>query len=247
MGFRLGNVSIKEFLDRTGYNMTKEDIAILETHRQDNATIDPNSDKFHIFDVPFHICVAGPFKTELINILMKYEEISKSKETLGISEVVETEKERERRLKKEKEEQEWKEKLENPNSVWNIKWHMLVPVIVEGHEAYYGCFINTYTTGRNNIPDIIDGTASIRMDEEGFHGHFSLYNSEENNDANEYPEWNWVIGSGFYGKSGAYIGTVNNAYFEETQFSIKEAIETYENLKDNGNSKEIHFDKIKNN
>ena len=97
---------------------------------------------------------------------------------------------------------------------------MAVPVKVNDKDVYYGCFINTYTTGRDNIPDIIEGKAFIKMDEEGFHGRFTLYNSEKDNDANEHDDWNWIIGSSFYSKSGRWIGNVDNAYFEETEFSI---------------------------
>lgn len=243
MDIALGNVSISEFIKRTGYNISDEDRKILEQHRQDNATVDPFSDKFHIFDMPFSIYVTDSFKDKLIEILTKYEEICKSKEVLSIAIVKESDKEKEKRLKKEKEQKEWQDKLSNPNSIWNVKWHMAVPVKVNDKEVYYGCFINTYTTGRDNIPDIIDGKATIRMDEEGFHGNFNLYNPEKDNDANEHNDWNYVIGSGFYSKSGRWIGSVNEAYFEETEFSIAECIQNLINI--DRNSKEIHFYKIK--
>lgn len=239
----LGNISINELIKRTGYNISNEDKKLLELHRQDNATIDISSDKFHIFDIPFTIVVAEPFSKELISLLKKYEEIQPSKEPLNIAIKSETDKEKEQRLKKEKEKQEWQNKLSNPNSIWNVKWHMAVPVKVNDKEVYYGCFINTYTTGRDNIPDIIEGKAFIKMDEEGFHGRFTLYNSEKDNDANEHDDWNWIIGSGFYSKSGRWIGNVDNAYFEETEFSIAECIQNLINI--DRSSKEIHFNKIK--
>lgn len=243
MGIFLGNLSISELIQRTGYNISDEDRKILEQHRQDNATIDPCSDKFHIFDIPFSIHVTEAFKNKLIEILTKYEEISKSKETLAIAIVKESDQEKEKRLKKEKEQKEWRDNLSNPNSIWNVKWHMAVPVKVNDKEVYYGCFINTYTTGRDNIPDIIEGKAFIKRDEEGFHGRFTLYNPEKDNDANEHDDWDWVIGSGFYSKSGNYIGNVDNAYFEETEFSIAECIQNLVNI--DRSLKEIHFSKIK--
>lgn len=243
MGFSLGNLSINEFIRRTGYNINEKDKLILEQHRQDNATIDPYSDKFHIFDIPFSIIVASSFKNELINILTKYEEISKSKESLIISEVVETEKEKEQRLKKEKEDKEWQEKLENPNSVWNVKWHMLVPVMINGKEYYYGCFINTYTTGRNNIPDTIDGKAYIEMTENGLSGRFTLFNPEIDNDADTHDDWNYVIGLGLYSTSGQYLGNVKKYMFERTEFFIAGCLNNTKNF-DKFN-REIHFDHIK--
>lgn len=249
MGIFLGNLSISELIQRTGYNISDEDRKILEQHRQDNATIDPCSDKFHIFDIPFSIQVTEAFKDKLIEILIKYEEISKSKETLAITIVKESDQEKEKRLKKEKEQKEWRDKLANPNSIWNVKWHMLVPVTIvdtetkRESECYYKCFINTYTTGRDNIPDIIEGKAFIKMDEEGFNGRFTLYNPEKDNDADEHDDWDWVIGSGFYSKSGNHIGNVDDAYFEETEFSIAECIQNLVNT--DRSSKEIHFSKIK--
>lgn len=243
MGISLGNVSIREFIKRTGYDISQEDISILEKHRQDNATIEPDSDKFHIFDLPFTIAVGKAFSKELTKLLMKYEYISPSKETLRIAVSTESEKETTARMKKEAEQSEWQEKVQNPNSIWNVKWHMTVPVVVCGNHGYYCCFINTYTKGRDNIPDIIDGEATIRLDEEGFHGNFKLYNPETDNDANEQEDWKYVIGTGFMSKSGRWIGSIDDAYFEETTFSIKDAIE---NRLENGDySKEIHFHKIK--
>ena len=132
----LGNTSIHEFIRRTGYDMSKDDIKILYSHLQQNANIDPMSDKFHIFDIPFSIVVGSKFKTQLIDILMKYENVKPSKETLSICEATESEKDRERRIKKEKEDLERKERNENPNSIWNVKWHMLVPVVINNKDFY---------------------------------------------------------------------------------------------------------------
>lgn len=243
MAIYLGNQTISDLERRTGYVFSAEDRKWLESHRQDKAHIEFGSDKFHIFDLPFEIHAADSISDYLLKLLMKYAEVTPSKERLQFATVKETEEQKEKRLKKEKENKEWQDKLSNPNSIWNVKWHMLVPVKVNDKEVYYGCSINTYTTGRDNIPDIIEGKATIRMDEEGFHGRFTLYNPEKDNDANEHDDWNWVIGSGFYSKSGRWIGKVDNAYFEETEFSIAECIQNLVNI--DNSSKEIHFRKIK--
>lgn len=239
----LGNLSIDEFIKRTGYDLSNEDRKLLESHRQDNASINPNSDKFHIFDIPFSITVGEKFSTKLINILQKYENIKKSKEQLYINVAKESDKEKENRLQKEKEELDWQDKLKNPNAIWLVKWHMYVPVIVNNKEYYYWCFINTYTTGRENIPDIIDGKGEISFDENGFTGTFKLYNPETDDDANEHDEWNYVIGCGYVTKSGSYRGRLENLHFDNVEFSIKECIQNYLNF--NNSAKEIHFDKIK--
>ena len=60
--------------------------------------------------------------------------MAKSEEKLSIAVVKESEKDKERRLKKERDEREYKEKLANPNAVWNVKWHMLVPVNINNKE-----------------------------------------------------------------------------------------------------------------
>lgn len=239
----LGNLSIDEFIKRTGYNLSDEDRKLLESHRQDNASVVSNSDKFHIFDIPFSITVGEKFSTKLINILQKYENIKKSKEQLYINIVKESDKEKELRLQKEKEELDWQDKLKNPNAIWLVKWHMYVPVIVNNKEYYYWCFINTYTTGRENIPNIIDGKGEINLDERGFTGTFNLYNPETDDDANEHDEWNYIVGCGFVTKSRSYIGKLENSYFNNVEFSIKECIQNYLNFNDS--AKETYFDRIK--
>ena len=250
MAIYLGNQTISDLERRTGYVFSDEDRKWLKSHRQDDADIDYNSDKFHIFDLPFVIHVASPISDYLLKLMMKYQDIKPSKEQLQILIVEETKEQKEKRIKKEKEEKEWQDKLTNPNSVWNVKWHMLVPVLAKSietsatRELLYWCFINTYTTGRDNIPDIIDGFANIELDEEGFHGRFTLY-GKSNSDADEYiDEFNFVIGHGFYNERGDYIGDYKGvATFENTKFTLKEAINRYN---DTGNqSREIHFYKIK--
>lgn len=244
MAIYLGNQTISDLERRTGYKFSEEDRKWLEFHRQNEADIKFDSDKFHIFDIPFAIHSSSNISDYLLKLLTKYEEQSPSKEQLQFSVIKETEEEKEKRLKKEKEEQEWQDKLNNPNSIWNVKWHMLVPLDIKdrGINLYYGCFVNTYTKGRNNIPDIINGKATIYRNEEGSHGRFTLDNPEIDSDA-EY-EYTYVIGKGFYNQDGSYAGDRDDIIFEETTFYLQDAINEYENIK-NSTSKEIHFDSIR--
>lgn len=248
MGICLGNLTITELEKRTGWTFSAEDRKWLEDHRQEKADICPYKEEFHIFDIPFLIEASSLIKSRITNMLMEYNNKQPSKEPLQLGFRLESEEERIAREKKEAEEKERLERIENPKSIWNVKWHMLVPVKVtyfgKEYNLYYSCFINTYTTGRNNIPDIIDGTAIVSCNEEGCHGRFTLYNPETDNDANEHPDWDWVISNGLCHLSGNYIDcSYENVTFEEVRFSIKEAIELYKNVK-NYDGKEIHFSGI---
>ena len=123
---------------------------------------------------------------------------------------------------------------------------MLVPIDmshIDLSTLYYGCFVNTYTKGRTNIPDTIRGKATIYLDKEGFHGSFALDNPEIDSDA-EY-NYTYVIGSGFYSPNGGYIGNIDGAEFKETIFYLQDAIDEYKNIKGNV-VKEIWYDDIKN-
>lgn len=247
MGIALGNLSIKELEKRTGWVFSNEDYKWLEDHRQDLANIDSNKEEFHIFDIPFEIMVSALIKTKLIDILTKYNNENTSKEPLQIAVRSETEQEKINRENKEKEEKDRQEKFENPNSIWLVKWHMLVPVKVIYNnkliDLYYNCFINTYITGRNNIPDFIEGNAWIEKNEEGLHGKYNLINPEKDNDDNINLKWNWVVGTGFVDLHGNYVGTGDTFTFERVDFSINEAIKLYKNIKDN-NYKGIYFDRF---
>ncbi len=250
MAIYLGNQTISDLERRTGYNFSEEDRKWLESHRQDEADIKFDSDKFHIFDIPFEIHVAAPISDYLLKLLMKHEDVKPSKEQLQFAVIKETEEQKEKRLKKEKEEKEWQDKLNNPTLIWNVKWHMLVPVLTKNietdatRELLFGCFINTYTTGRDNIPDIIDGFANIELNEEGFHGKFTL-DDNRNSDADDHiDEWNFVYGSGFYNERGNYLGIIKDLTFENTTFNLNEAINRCKNI--NTFYKEIHFDTILN-
>lgn len=249
MAIYLGNQTISDLERRTSYIFSAEDRKWLESHRQDEADIKFDSDKFHIFDLPFEIHASDSISDYLLKLLMKYEEVTPSKEQLKLATVKETEEQKEKRLKQEKENKEWQDKLNNPNSIWNVKWHMLVPVVAKSIETgvtkklLYGCFINTYTTGRDNIPNMIDGSANIELDEEGFHGRFTLYD-ESNSDADEHiDEWNFVMGAGLYNERGNYIGSSKDVIFENTTFNLKEAINRSDDLENH--CREIHFYKIK--
>ena len=250
MSIYLGNETISDLERRTGYVFSSEDRKWLESHRQDEANIKFDSDKFHIFDLPFEIHAAESISDYLLNLLMKHEKVTPSKEQLQFATVKETEEQKEKRLEKERKEKEWQDTLHNPNAVWNVKWDMLVPVTVvdtetkRESECYYGCFINTYTTGRDNIPDIVNGHAHIMLDERGVHGNFFLEDEEKDNDANNHSDWNYVIGLGFYRKDGSYVGRVDNVTFERVQFSIQECINNWKNIH-SGSYKETHFDFIK--
>lgn len=249
MAIYLGNQTISDLERRTCFVFSAEDRKWLESHRQDEASVKFDSDKFHIFDLPFEIHAAESISDYLLKLLMKYEEVTPSKEQLQFATVKETEEQKEKRLKKEKENKEWQDKLNNPNSIWNVKWDMLVPVVAKSIETgstkklLYWCFINTYTTGRDNIPNMIDGFANIELDEEGLRGRFTLYD-ESNSDADAHKdEWNFVIGAGFFTERGNYIGSIKDAIFENTTFNLKEAINRYVDLRNH--CREIHFDKIK--
>lgn len=232
-----GNLSIKELERRTGWTFSEEDQKWLESYRQDDANITAYSEKFHIFDIPFEIRASASIKTKLMTILNKYE---KSKEPLRIGFVSETEKQKIAGEKKILEEKEEQARRNDPKSIWLVKWHMLVPVKASVnnriHDLYYGCFINTYTTGLNNIPDSINGTAWIEKGDEGLRGRFTLHNPEKDNDASEHEDQNFVVGLGFYDLSGTYLNKSFN--FERVDFSIREAIETFKNV-NSYNHKEI--------
>ena len=133
-----------------------------------------------------------------------------------------------RRNKAEKVEKERKEQNENPNSVFLIKWYLTVPVVVKNKNLYYQCFINTYFKGtRADIPEMINGTANISIDEEGLHGSFRLDDESKIADnANTHPEWNFVVGSSYRRLDGSYLGShFDNGFFDNVEFSIKESYE----------------------
>lgn len=236
MEIALGNLDIFKLEKRTGWNFSDEDRKWLESRRQDNVNI--TSGKFHIFDIPFKIHASYQIKTKLTEILNKYNNDNPSKEPLAVAFVHESNKQIG---------QCNKERDENPTSIWNVKWHMLVPVRVVSNNSifdmYYGCFINTYTTSKNNIPNTVDGIAYVSLDESGFHGRFNLFDANINDDANEHPDWNYIIGTGFYKMDGSYNGFIENATFEETKFSIKDAIKEKRNIGNNA-VREVHFHKI---
>lgn len=258
MAIYLGNLTIKEFEKRTGYNFSEEDRKWLEAHKQESATVKFDSGKFHIFDILFMMQASEEISDELLKLLLKYENISPSKESLQFAAIHESPEEKEIRIKREQEEQKRKDQLADPKSIWNIKWWILIPVkvtfistislpkyIKSNATLYYGCFINTYTTGRENVPDILQGYVTISNDAQGFHGTFVVDNPEQDDDANEHRDWNYVIGSSLYDEHGDVLDiNCKYALFDKVTCSIKDGIMNYRNLH-GGTEKEIHFWKTK--
>ena len=230
-----GNLSIKDFERRTGWTFSDADRKWLESHRQDYADVKFDSGKFHIFDLPFTVSVSAIIKNDLVKILTKYNDKQMSKESIQIAEITETTEEREKRLKQEQLDLEFKDKLENPNSEWIIKWHMFVPIKIHTDEKdlelYYGCFINTFTTGYRNIPvnlpSSIKGKGHMYKDEVGFHGTFK---TEDYSD--------YIIGSGFYTKNGTLLYSDFN--FDDIEFDLAEAYELRKNVT-GSYTREVHF------
>lgn len=71
MNVRFGNLSVKQFEERTGVTLTDEDRSWFEEHRQDNATVTA-PDKLHIFDMPFGIKCGDAIVHEAIKRLQAY-------------------------------------------------------------------------------------------------------------------------------------------------------------------------------
>lgn len=244
MGISFGNLTIAELEKRTGWTFSSDDRKWLENHRQEKTDIDPNKEEFHIFDIPFSICMSTLIKSKLINLLNKYNNKNQSKEPFQLSVRSETEKEREIRESKEKELKERQDRLNDPQSVWMVKWHMYVPVrakrISDNKEfdLLYGCFINTFYKGYVNIPkdssNYIKGNMTISRDEDGFRGRFSLDNILDN----QIEENNYVIGSSFYTTNGTILD--GKYKFDEITVRLEDGYELANSIK-NYCCREIHF------
>lgn len=109
-------------------------------------------------------------------------------------------------------------------------------------QFYFGFFINTYTTGHDNIPNSIDGHVTANITEEGIRGSFVLANPEKDNDANLHEDWNYIIGTGLYSSSGSYLGKISRYSIGEIESDLRDAIELYKSITSN-DPKEIHFDR----
>ncbi|MDR0708445.1 MAG: hypothetical protein LBF77_00080 [Spirochaetaceae bacterium] len=73
MGIMLGNLTIKEFSERSKVVFNDDDIKYLEEHREEHATIIPKN-RFHIFDMPFSVvCGSREFAHELYDVIKKYD------------------------------------------------------------------------------------------------------------------------------------------------------------------------------
>jgi hypothetical protein len=69
----LGNLSVKEFLERSNVVFSDEDIKFLAEHRHDHASIIPKN-KFHIFDIPYSVvCGSWEFAQEFYDVIKKYD------------------------------------------------------------------------------------------------------------------------------------------------------------------------------
>lgn len=79
----LGNLTITQLEDRTGWTFEKDDRQWLEEHRTSLADFD-DDDKFHIFDIPQQIVVGSKIKDEFIKLIMKYENATPSKARIGV-------------------------------------------------------------------------------------------------------------------------------------------------------------------
>lgn len=233
----LGNLSIDEFIRRTGYKFSDEDYKWLNNHRQNDAHVKFDSNNLHIFDIPFCIHAASNITAKLIEILEKYDKKTPTKEKYSVIKVTETEEQRYMREKLDKEIEERKSREENPNSIWLVKYHMFIPVNVQGRELYYGCFVNILVKGKDNIPKIIDGRCYISRTTVGFSGKFWLFNEDENINV----DYDGVIGSGLYDLNGNFLN-VSEYTFDEVEFNISDGIKNYESFRID--SKEIYFSKI---
>jgi hypothetical protein len=73
MDIMLGNLTIKEFSERSGVIFSDEDERFLSKHRVEHASI-ITKDKFHIFDIPFSIlCGSQEFAQKLYDVIKKYD------------------------------------------------------------------------------------------------------------------------------------------------------------------------------
>ena len=234
----LGNLTVDQFIQRTGYKLSNEDRRWLEAHRSNNATIRSDNSAFHIFDLPFSIHVSKNLIDQLMSKLRVYESVQPSNEPLQVVTVNDSaEEQREREASAYERKQQ--ELRVNPNNVWNVKWHMMVKV---NDNLFYRCFINTYTKGYMNIPSTIDGSFWIERSSNGLRGTFILEDPESMDDANTNPDWNYVVGIGFYDSSGKKLHS--DITFERIQSSIHDVIELYKQILGyTGSGREIHFDK----
>lgn len=158
MSIYLGNLTIEEFEERTGWTFSKEDKDTFNRLKSDKADID--LDSLHIFDAPFAIHIGTNIYDEIFSILMKYENNVPSKTSLQVSrkEKTKEEIEREERIKKGKE--EWERKKQDPN----IKWTSNIPFMFEYNDLYIYGFINMFHKGFYNRPEEIKGSMDVLID-----------------------------------------------------------------------------------
>lgn len=251
MGFCLGNLTVQDFLKRTGYKMSQHDIDWLEAHRQNNADVRYNSEGFHIFDLPFCVYIPEHLFDDVYKILKKYEDETPAQESCALCRVEITEKDKQeeaRKVEENKRKQEWESTKLNPNQPWLVKYHMLVPVKVKDTynnyiELFYWCFINTHIKCKYaDIPKMPKGKAYVYINEKGLHGKFTLSNADEVDSNNYDPESNYVYGIGFYSKNGSYLGHCDDLTFEQVDFDIEECVNRFDEIDKTKNHIEIHRD-----
>lgn len=80
----LGNLSIRELEDRTGWKLSENDFNYLKEHRQYNAQ-NIAKDKLHIFDLPFVVLCGEDIVDKVVEILKSYEDKQTSKQQLQIA------------------------------------------------------------------------------------------------------------------------------------------------------------------
>lgn len=73
MGIRLGNLTFRELAEKHQFTLTEEELATLEALRQDDASVEKGTDKYHIFDMP-RVIVCGNEDTQhkVVDVLMKH-------------------------------------------------------------------------------------------------------------------------------------------------------------------------------
>ena len=67
----LGNLTVEKFEKDAGWVFSEEDKKWLEEHRTNEADF-KDSDKFHIFDIPYAIVVGSEIVGDFMKIIHKY-------------------------------------------------------------------------------------------------------------------------------------------------------------------------------
>lgn len=73
MEVRFGNLSVNQFMEKTGAKLSAKDKQFLEKHRTDIADF-KEDDKYHIFAMPFSIVSGHKIAQELFDMMKKYDD-----------------------------------------------------------------------------------------------------------------------------------------------------------------------------